>query len=76
MAPHGARGRIVNDVAAPAKPLQCRDCPMWYGAEDNGWGPCSIKHQRADRRFLTHGSHECDEGYVPPPPRAVPMPQH
>jgi hypothetical protein len=47
--------------------LKCLDCPMWYGAEDDGWGPCSIKHQRGDVRFLTHGSHLCDEGYVPPP---------
>jgi hypothetical protein len=47
--------------------LRCRDCPMWYGAEDDGWGPCSIKHQRGDVRFLTFGGHACDEGYVPPP---------
>lgn len=48
-------------------PLVCRDCPMWYGAEDDGWGPCSIKHQRGDVRFLTYGGHDCDEGYVPMP---------
>jgi hypothetical protein len=47
-------------------PLHCKDCPMWYGAEDDGWGPCSIKHRRGDRRYLTWGGHECDEGYVPP----------
>ena len=46
--------------------LHCRDCPMWYGAEDDGWGPCSIKHRRGDRRYLTWGGHACDEGYVPP----------
>jgi hypothetical protein len=59
----------VSDAEPVSLPLRCRDCPVWYGAEDNGWGPCSIKHQRADRRFLTHGAHVCDEGYVPPPPR-------
>ena len=47
--------------------LHCRDCPMWYGAENEGWGPCSIKNRRGDTRYLTYGGHECDEGYVPPP---------
>ena len=46
--------------------LHCRQCPLWYGAEDEGWGPCSIKHQRGDERYLTYGGHECDEGYIPP----------
>lgn len=50
-------------------PLRCRDCPMWYGGEDDGWGPCSLKHQRGDVRYLTHGSHVCDENYRPPPAR-------
>jgi hypothetical protein len=49
--------------------LHCRDCPMWYGGEDDGWGPCSLKHQRGDVRYLTHGSHVCDENYTPPPAR-------
>ena len=53
--------------APAAGELHCLDCPMWYGAEDDGWGPCSIKHQRGDVRFLTFGAHRCDEGYVPPP---------
>lgn len=39
---------------------------MWYGAEDDGWGPCSIKHRRGDARYLTFGGHACDEGYEPP----------
>lgn len=47
-------------------PLHCRDCPLWYGEEDRGWGPCSIKNQRGDVRFITFGSHSCDEGYQPP----------
>jgi hypothetical protein len=53
------------------KILHCRDCPMWYGAEDEGWGPCAIKHRRGDRRYLTYGGHECDEGYTPPPEAPV-----
>lgn len=48
--------------------LHCRDCPVWYGAEDGGWGPCSIKNRRGDFRYLTWGGHECDEGYVPETP--------
>src|SRR5208282_5424965 len=47
-------------------PLHCRDCPMWYGAEDDGWGPCSIKNRRGDERYLTWGGHACDEDYSPP----------
>ena len=39
---------------------------MWYGEENKGWGPCSIKHQRGDVRFITFGGHLCDEGYIPP----------
>ena len=50
----------------PLLPLQCRDCPLWYGEEDRGWGPCSIKHQRGDMRFITFGAHACDEDYRPP----------
>ncbi len=49
-------------------PLFCRDCPLWYGEEDRGWGPCSIKHQRGDIRYITFGGHSCDEGYRPPVP--------
>jgi len=58
--------------AAARSPLHCRDCPMWYGGEDEGWGPCSIKHRRGDDRYLTWGGHLCDEGYSPP---AVPRPR-
>lgn len=43
--------------------LHCRDCPKWYGAEDDEFGPCMIKNMRGDRKHVTHGSHECDEGY-------------
>ncbi|MHB1434900.1 MAG: hypothetical protein ACYCPN_01035 [Thermoplasmata archaeon] len=52
--------------AGARPPLYCRDCPMWYGGEDDGWGPCSIKHRRGDDRYLTWGGHRCDEDYVPP----------
>jgi hypothetical protein len=53
-------------VESEEPPLHCRDCPMWYGEENKGWGPCSIKHQRGDVRFITFGGHLCDEGYSPP----------
>jgi hypothetical protein len=43
------------------KILHCKDCPRWYGAEDEELGPCSIKHVRGDKKYLTHGTHECDE---------------
>jgi hypothetical protein len=70
-----ARGKFVvtmllsNSLGPGGATLRCRDCPMWYGAEDDGWGPCSLKHQRGDVRYLTHGSHVCDENYRPPPLR-------
>ena len=41
--------------------LHCKDCPRWYGAEDEELGPCSIKHARGDKKYLTQGYHECDE---------------
>ena len=41
--------------------LHCRDCRYWYGAEDEGLGPCSLKHQRGEAKYLTWGSHLCDE---------------
>ncbi len=44
--------------------LCCRDCPHWYGSEDDGFGPCTIKSQREARRPLTYGGHACDEGYA------------
>ncbi|HEX9709746.1 MAG TPA: hypothetical protein VGB42_07285 [Candidatus Thermoplasmatota archaeon] len=43
--------------------LLCRDCPHWYGSEDDGYGPCTVKSQRQARRPLTYGGHTCDEGY-------------
>lgn len=71
MTPRGAADPARKTVRHRSRPmgsdLHCLDCPMWYGAEDDGWGPCSIKHQRGDVRFLTFGGHACDEGYVPPP---------
>jgi len=41
--------------------LVCKDCRYWYGAEDEGFGPCSLKHMRGERKYLTWGSHACDE---------------
>jgi hypothetical protein len=34
----------------------------WYGAEDDEVGPCSIKNMRGDKRYMTIGLHDCDEG--------------
>ncbi len=39
----------------------CMDCDKWYGAEDDEYGPCMYKDARGDPRFVTHGSHACDE---------------
>ena len=39
----------------------CKDCRFWYGAEDDGFGPCALKHQRNDERYITYGYHRCDE---------------
>ena len=48
--------------ASPDRPtLYCRMCRFWYGAEDDEHGPCSLKHQRAEARYVTYGSHACDE---------------
>lgn len=41
--------------------LHCRDCKYWYGAEDDGAGPCSLKHMRGLKKYMTWGSHVCDE---------------
>lgn len=41
--------------------MKCKDCEYWYGADDYDYGPCSIKHARGDKKFITHGFHECDE---------------
>ena len=44
------------------RPLKCKDCNHWYGAEDDEVGPCSIKNMRGDKRYMTIGTHDCDEG--------------
>jgi len=41
----------------------CLECPFWYGAEDDEYGPCSIKTARGETRTLTFGSWACDEGF-------------
>lgn len=43
--------------------VRCKDCEFWYGAEDDGYGPCEIKNARGDARFVTFGTHGCDEIY-------------
>jgi hypothetical protein len=45
----------------PETELRCRECNKWYGAEDDEFGPCMIKHMRGDKKYLTHGTHICDE---------------
>ena len=42
-------------------PHNCKDCRMWYGAEDDEFGPCLVKSSRGDRKHVTHGGHLCDE---------------
>jgi hypothetical protein len=48
-------------------PLKCKDCENWYGAEDDEIGPCTIKNMRGDKRYMTFGMHDCDEGLVARP---------
>lgn len=43
--------------------LHCRDCDKWYGSEDDGYGPCTIKSQRGEKKPLTYGAQLCDEGF-------------
>ncbi len=45
---------------------RCKRCPYWYGAEDDEYGPCSLKTARGWERFLTFGDWECDEGLTEP----------
>lgn len=45
---------------------QCKRCPYWYGAEDDEYGPCSLKTARSQDRFLTFGDWDCDEGFFEP----------
>jgi len=52
-------GRSMDQAGAP---LHCRDCRLWYGAENDEYGPCQIKQSRGDARFVTFGNHRCDEG--------------
>ena len=56
---------------AKKPPLKCKDCEKWYGAEDDEIGPCTIKNMRGDKRYITHGLHECDEGLVARPGRTT-----
>ena len=49
----------MGDVTAA--PLQCKDCPNWYGGEDDEYGPCMLKHLREEKRYVTVGYHACDE---------------
>ncbi len=44
--------------------MRCKDCRKWYGAEDDGFGPCSIKNSRGDGRYITFAMHKCDEIYA------------
>jgi hypothetical protein len=53
----------VNELQAllPKKHL-CKDCDKWYGQEDDEYGPCMYKNFRKEKRYVTYGYHECDEG--------------
>lgn len=44
--------------------LKCKDCPHWYGGEDFGYGSCRLKLQRNEKKFLTFGQQDCDEGLL------------
>ena len=44
--------------------LRCANCPLWYGAENDEYGPCQVKHARTETRFVTFGTHACDEGFT------------
>ncbi len=44
----------------------CLECAYWYGAEDDEYGPCSLKTARGEQRTLTFGTWECDEGLTEP----------
>lgn len=48
-------------AVAGVKELRCASCRYWYGAEDDEYGPCQLKHQRNESRFITFGGHVCDE---------------
>jgi len=50
---------------------RCKNCDQWYGAEDEEYGPCRIKHARGDKRYMTHGDHSCDEIYKDVPDQPV-----
>ena len=47
-----------------SKELRCKDCGRWYGGEDEGFGPCSVKRNRGDPKYITFGAHLCDEPSV------------
>lgn len=66
-------GTVTEPGVATRPPLtaghryrRCLECPYWYGAEDDEYGPCSIKNARGDARFLTFGTWDCDEGFQEP----------
>ena len=42
--------------------LKCKDCPHWYGGEDYGYGSCRFKLKREEKKYLTFGQMDCDEG--------------
>lgn len=45
-------------------PLKCKDCENWFGAEDREQGPCMLKNMRGDQKYITTGTHDCDEGPI------------
>lgn len=65
------QGRLRVDVHREPPPegerhRMCKECPYWYGAEVDEYGPCSIKTARDEGRYLTFGTWDCDEGMTEP----------
>lgn len=54
----------MSQPRSGVRQLKCKDCNHWYGAEDDEVGPCSIKNMRGDKRYMTIGTHDCDEGLI------------
>ena len=54
-------GHVTALQKALPHPHLCKDCDKWYGQEDDEYGPCSYKHLRKEKKYITYGYHACDE---------------
>ncbi len=43
--------------------ILCKNCGTWYGADEDGFVPCSIKNEREDALFITFAFHRFYEIY-------------